>query len=56
MQVRYEALQSLRQYVAGDLLASEHWPELKKSLQDTLSDSDAVLSVSLCPLHDTAFQ
>eukprot|EP00118_Oscarella_pearsei_P019053 m.199524 g.199524 ORF g.199524 m.199524 type:complete len:1322 (+) comp39573_c1_seq7:174-4139(+) len=55
VEVRYEALQSLRQYVAGDLLASEHWPELKKSLQDTLSDSDAVLSSQSLRIHSKLF-
>ncbi|XP_065832871.1 protein broad-minded-like isoform X2 [Oscarella lobularis] len=54
-QVRFEALQSLGQYVAGDLLASEQWPELKKSLQETLSDSDIVLSSQSLRIHAKLF-
>ena len=44
-QVRLRAMRSLHQFPPGDLLANENWPELKHSLQKTLKDPNASLSV-----------
>jgi len=41
-------MRSLHQFPPGDLLANENWPELKQSLQKTLKDPIASLSVCLC--------
>ena len=46
-QVRLRAMHSLHQFPPGDLLANENWPELKHSLQKTLKDPNASLSVCL---------
>lgn len=44
-QVRLRAMRSLHQFPPGDLLSNENWPELKQSLQKTLKDPNASLSV-----------
>ena len=57
-------MRSLHQFPPGDLLANENWPELKHSLQKTLKDPNASLSVcclyiyiitSYCGMHNITY-
>ena len=50
-QVRLRAMRSLHQFPPGDLLANENWPELKHSLQKTLKDPNASLSVCCLSIY-----
>ncbi|XP_062502154.1 protein broad-minded-like isoform X2 [Corticium candelabrum] len=53
--VRLDALHTLGHYAPGDLLNCQFWPDLKKTLQETLSDRDQSLSGQSLRLHSKLF-